>query len=50
MVAYLAPLLAGVAILIGWDGLRAQSTSLWALAAINNTPVGLIRAIRSCRA
>ncbi|MBI1257453.1 MAG: phospholipid carrier-dependent glycosyltransferase [Chloroflexi bacterium] len=40
--AYFAPILAGAAILIGWDSLRAQSTSLWELAAVNNTPVGLI--------
>jgi len=42
LVAFLAPLIMGVAILIGWDALRAQSTSLWALAAANNTPIGLI--------
>ncbi len=41
--AYLAPLIAGVAILFGWDGLRDQSTSLWALAAANNNPARLIR-------
>ena len=43
LAAYFAPLIAGVALLIGWDDLRAQPTSLWALAAANNTPIGLIR-------
>jgi 4-amino-4-deoxy-L-arabinose transferase-like glycosyltransferase len=42
LAAFLAPLIASVAILIGWDALRAQATSLWALAAANNTPIGLI--------
>ncbi len=40
--ASLAPILAGAAILIGWDGLRAQTTSLFALAEANNTPIGLV--------
>jgi 4-amino-4-deoxy-L-arabinose transferase-like glycosyltransferase len=42
LAAYLAPILASMAILFGWDGLRAQPTSLWALAAANNTPIRFI--------
>ncbi|MEO8397353.1 MAG: glycosyltransferase family 39 protein, partial [Chloroflexota bacterium] len=42
LAASLAPILVGAAILIGWDGLRAQSTSLWALAEANNSPLGLV--------
>jgi len=41
--AFLAPLIGGIAVLVGWDGLRAQSTSLWALAAADNGPLRLIR-------
>jgi 4-amino-4-deoxy-L-arabinose transferase-like glycosyltransferase len=41
--AFLAPMLAGLALLVGWDGLRGQATSLLALAAANNNPARLIR-------
>jgi hypothetical protein len=40
---FLAPLAAGVGLLSLWDGLRAQPSSLWALAASNNNPARLIR-------
>ncbi len=40
---FLAPLAAGVVILLGWDGLRGQVTGLFALAAANNNPARLIR-------
>ena len=39
----LAALAAGIAATAGWDGLRAQPTSLWALALANNNPARLIR-------
>jgi 4-amino-4-deoxy-L-arabinose transferase-like glycosyltransferase len=42
-VVFLAPLLAGLALLVGWDALRGQSTSLLALAAANNNPARLVR-------
>jgi hypothetical protein len=42
-VVSLLPILAGLVLLIGWDGLRGQATSLLALAAANNNPARLIR-------
>ena len=33
-----APILVGVTLLFVWDAARAQETSLWTLAQINNTP------------
>ena len=42
LLAYLAPILIGLLMLIAWDAARAQPTSLWALAAANNTPLGLV--------
>ena len=44
MIAFAAPLIVGVALLIGWDALRAQPDSLWTLALANNTPDSLIAA------
>lgn len=43
LLAYVAPLVVGVGAISAWDGLRAQPTSLWALAAANNNPARLIR-------
>lgn len=44
LLVWAAPQLAGAALLTGWDSLRGQPTSLWALAAANNNPTRLIRA------
>jgi hypothetical protein len=43
LIAFALPQVAGAALLVAWDGLRAQPTSLWALAAANNNPARLIR-------
>jgi hypothetical protein len=42
MFAYVASILVGMALLFGWDVLRAPSVSMWALAAANNNPARLI--------
>ena len=42
LIAFVAPLIAGVALLVGWDVLRAQPDSIWTLALANNTPDSLI--------
>ena len=38
LLAYFAPFAVGVALLLGWDSLRAPFASTWALAAANNNP------------
>ena len=43
LLAFAAPLIAGLVLLTVWDGLRGQADSLWALAAANNNPTRLIR-------
>jgi hypothetical protein len=40
---FAAPLAVSVGAISLWDSLRAQTTSLWALAAANNNPARLIR-------
>ncbi len=42
LIAFAAPLIVGVALLIGWDALRAQPDGVWALALANNRPDSLI--------
>ena len=42
LIALILPQIVGFGLLTGWDALRAQPTSLWALAAANNNPARLI--------
>ncbi len=42
LIAFAAPLIGGIALLIGWDALRAQPDGIWALALANNRPDSLI--------
>ncbi|HVU11720.1 MAG TPA: glycosyltransferase family 39 protein [Phototrophicaceae bacterium] len=44
LLAFFGTLIVGVVVLILWDRLRDQPTSLWALAAANNNPARLLRA------
>ncbi len=44
LIAFVAPLIAGVVLLVGWDALRAQPDSIWTLALANNRPDSLIPA------
>ncbi len=44
VLAFAAPQVIGLGLLVGWDGLRAQPANLWALTAANNDPARLIRA------
>jgi 4-amino-4-deoxy-L-arabinose transferase-like glycosyltransferase len=39
-----APIGIGALLLIAWDAARGQTTSLWTLAATNNTPMGIAAA------
>ncbi len=43
LLAFLGALIVGIVVLVIWDKLRDQPTSLWALAAANNNPARLIR-------
>jgi len=40
---FAAPVIVGIVLLFVWDGARGQTTSMWALATINNDPGRLVR-------